>query len=370
MILHAKLSASGSARWINCAGSVKAEEGYLNTTSIYADWGTHCHELSEICLSSGTNAAEWIGKNLPENNAIEVDYEMADCAQSYVDYVRLIKGEKMIEQRVDFSPWVNEGFGTSDAIVIDDEHMHVIDLKAGKGITVEAESNTQAILYALGALNDFGLIYDIHIVTVHIVQPRLNNYSEWTLTKDELLKWGERIKQAADAALEADAPRTPGEKQCQWCKAKAKCPALMQLTENVLMSDFEHISSSPRELSDAQLKLALDTKKLITAWLDAVEDIVKERIENNQTFEGYKIVEGRSNRTWSNEDDAQEKLVSVLKDEMYETKFISVAKAEKLLGKTNAKLLEGLVVKSSGAPTLVPESDKRVSLNEILADFV
>jgi hypothetical protein len=248
--------------------------------------------------------------------------------------------------------------------------MHVIDLKAGKGIPVEAESNTQAILYALGALNDFGLIYDIHTVTVHIVQPRLNNYSEWALTKDELLKWGERIKQAADAALEDDAPRTPGEKQCQWCKAKAKCPALMQLTEKVLMSDFEHISSSPRELSDAQLKLALDTKKLITAWLDAVEDIVKERIENNQTFEGYKIVEGRSNRTWSNEDDAQEKLVSVLKDEMYETKFISVAKAEKLLGKTNAQLLEGLVVKSSGAPTLVPESDKRVSLNEILADFV
>ena len=294
MTAHAKLSASGSARWINCPGSVKAEEGFPDSTSIFADEGTMAHELAQLALELGGLAFDWEGLTLPENNATPVTREMCEYVQEYVNYVNILPGECFIEQQVDFSPWVPEGFGTCDAIVIDDEHLHVIDLKYGKGVPVYAENNTQGILYALGAYNELNQIYGFQKITIHIAQPRLDTATEWTLSIDELMAWGERISQAAQATQDPDAERIPSEKACQWCKAKAVCPALLAKTEAVLMSAFDDLDPvNPDQLTDEQIVTVLDNKKLIVAWLGAVEDHVTEKLKSGEEFTGYKLVAGR-----------------------------------------------------------------------------
>lgn len=369
---HAKLSASGSAMWINCPGSIRAEEvcGIKDKKSDYAKYGTKGHELAELCLTQQKDASEFIGKFLPECNEEPVDNEMAEYVQIYLDYVRQFKGAIMVEQRVDFSPWAKDGFGTSDTIIINDDTLTIVDLKMGKGVRVDAEDNTQGILYALGAINDFGGILDIKTVTIHIVQPRLDHVSEWSLTYDELMKWGERIKQAADLALTEDAPRNAGEKQCQWCKAKGTCPELYKQAELALSCQFDDLSlTNPDQLSDEQLQNALNAKKLILRWLDAVEDVVSDRLLNGGTLEGFKVVEGRSNRAWVDEQVAATHLIEALGSELYTRKIITPTQAEKLLGKKNAALLDGLVTKPQGAPTVVPVSDKRQSITVSAADF-
>lgn len=363
MAVHAKLSASGSHRWLHCPGSVKAEADLPNTTSFFAQEGTAAHELAELVLTGSGGAHSWLNKQLPENNAFTVTDEMADSVQVYVDYVRNLSGEHAYEQRVDFSDWVPDGFGTADAIVIQDETIRVIDLKMGKGVRVDALDNTQGLLYALGAYAEHELFKDFKSVVVTIVQPRLDHIDEWEISIDELLKRGEWIRQRAEEANSPDAERVPGESQCNWCRAKATCPALKRHTERVLLSDFESMETQSIDaLSDAQMREVLDNKKLIIGWLDAVESHVKERLEKGEQFDGYKIVSGRSSRNWSDESKAEALLVGELGEAAYEHKLLSVAKAEKVLGKARKSLIDELVIKSSGSPTLVPESDKRPSI--------
>ena len=367
---HAKLSASGSARWLGCPGSVKAEQGATERPSVFASEGTAAHELGERVLSDGGTCFDWVGRALLENNTVTVTDEMASAVQLYVDYVRNVKGELLVETRVDFSDWVSEGFGTCDAMILSGDTLHIVDLKYGKGVRVDAEENTQAVLYALGALSDFGMIYNINRVTVAICQPRLDHISEWSLSRDELMRWGERIKQGADLALSENAPRIPSEKACQWCKAKAQCPALAKLTEETILSGFDSVDSpNPDTLSDAQLRAALDSKKLILAWFESVEDLIKSRLDAGLPFAGFKLVAGRSLRVWRDEKSAEIALVEALGDDAHTTKLISVAQAEKALGKAGAAMLEGLIVKPEGAPTIAPESDKRPAINISAKDF-
>ena len=370
MTTHAKLSASGSARWINCPGSVAAEENFPNTTSIFAEEGTAAHELAEIVLSEGGSTFNWEGRFLPENNTNPVTQEMCNYIQDYVDYVRLIKGELLVEQRVDFSSWVHEGFGTCDAIVIDGSHLHIVDLKYGKGVPVYAEDNTQAILYALGAYSDYDMIHDIQQVTVSIVQPRLNNISEWSLSLADLLLWGERISQAAQATQEDAAPRVPSEKACQWCKAKATCPALHAKAEKLMLSNFDDFdAANPDSLTHEQLVQVLKGKKLLMAWLEAVEDYATFQLKAGKDFAGYKLVAGRSLRAWGDDEAAEKILIKVLGEAAFSKKLISVAQAEKTLGKGKTQTIDGLIVKPEGAPTLAPNSDPRPSVNISPASF-
>jgi len=172
MTAHAKLSASGSHRWAHCPGSVKAEEGIADRSSIAADEGTAAHELAELVLTHGGACHDWIGKRLIESNAYTVDQEMADYVQQYVDYVKSHSGQHEYEQLVDFSEWVPGGFGTADALVLDGNTLRVIDLKYGKGVQVDAFENTQGLLYALGAMSDYEYIAEIEKVVICIVQPR------------------------------------------------------------------------------------------------------------------------------------------------------------------------------------------------------
>lgn len=372
MTIHAKLSASGSHRWTQCPGSVKAEEGFPDTSSPFAQEGTNAHELAELVLTQGGSAFDWEGKPLIENNAYTVEREMCGYIQEFVDYVKALGGDQQYEQRVDFSDWVENGFGTADvtAYVAETETLHVVDLKYGKGDPVTAVNNTQGLLYGLGYYSDLSMIVPIKTVVIHIHQPRRDHVDEWELTVDELLRWGEWLKDRAQACLDDDAERVPGESQCKYCKAKATCPALHRHTQKLMMSEFDAFEPVNIDaLTDAQLKDVLDNKKLILGWLDAVESYVSDKLHNGESFEGYKLVEGRSLRQWADDQQAEATLSSLLGESAYTKKMISPAQAEKALGKADAKKLQDLIVKPAGKPTIAPADDKRPALTITANDF-
>jgi hypothetical protein len=368
---HAKLGASGSHRWTACPGSVKAEEGIEEKRSAFADEGTAAHELADLVLTKGGDCQSWVGKTLIDNNAVSVDQEMADYVQVYVDYVKSINGSHEYEQRVDFSDWVPEGFGTADALVVQGTTLYVIDLKYGKGVPVSAVENTQGILYALGALADYEVIHDIQRVVIVIAQPRMDSISEWSISKEELLRWGEWLSERAKEALADDAPRVAGEKQCRFCRAKPTCAQLLRVTHEVIATDFDNLAqmANPDTLTTRQLKKALDNKALIVSWFDAVEQHAFELLESGKSFPGYKLVAGRSLRQWADEASAEQALVGLLADEAYERKLLSVAKAEKVLGKSRAGAVAQLIVKPQGKPVIVPQDDKRPPLGAEVGDF-
>ena len=220
MTTHAKLSASSSHRWLHCPGSIKAEEGYADSSSEHANEGSAAHWLGETCLESGQQASEFLGQTLADYQVVVTD-EMVDAVQQYLDYVRSLGGNTLIEQRVDFSHVVPEGFGTADAIVMSGDTLHIVDLKYGKGVKVYAENNSQAMLYALGVLHDYDYLFQPEKIVLTIVQPRLDHIDEWEVTMDQLQTFASFAQTAASLALQDNAPRYPSDKACQWCKAKA-----------------------------------------------------------------------------------------------------------------------------------------------------
>ena len=362
---HAKLSASGAHRWALCAGSRKAEEGVPDTTSPAAAEGTIAHELASETLIHGDHRLDHYE-----------DQEMAEFVREYTDFCRQIsKGAdtKLIEHRVDFSDFVPGGFGTGDFISIKDRHADLVDLKYGIGVRVSAQNNLQGLCYSLGTQSDFGWIYEIDTITFTIVQPRLNHIDSWTISVPELLKRGEWLKQRAEEAMTDDAPRTPGESQCRWCKAKATCPALQQLTADTLMVEFDDISeaTNPDALTEEQLSNALSNKALIIGWLEAVEKTARAKLESGEAFPGWKLVAGRANRRWADEDKALAALVGILGDPdlATTTKVLSPAQAEKALGKAKKAEIADLITTPTGAPTLAPVDDPRPAVGVSIDDF-
>lgn len=370
-VAHARLSASGSHRWLACPGSVKAEQGYKDSSSPHALEGTAAHELAELVLTRGGNAFEWEGIALPETNSHTVTREMASNVQQYVDYVKGLGGHQMYEQRVDFSEWVPEGFGTSDAIVIGGDTLHAIDLKYGKGLRVDAEENTQGLLYLLGAFSEYDMLYGFQRMVITIVQPRLDHISEWEIDRADLLRWADWIKEKAAEAVQDDAPRHPGESQCRWCKAKADCPTLETYVHGIIATDFDSMDDleEPDGAGSERVATILAAKPLIVSWLDAIEQVGRERIESGQTLPGFKLVAGRSIRRWADDGEAEQRLAALLGDKSHERKLLSVAKAEKALGKKRAAELADLIIKPEGKPTMVPEHDSRPALGATCDDF-
>jgi len=296
---------------------------------------------------------------------------MTDYVQEYLDYVQAFQTSTTMlfpEQQVDYSDYVPDGFGTSDAIIIDtsDHTCHIFDLKYGKGVSVDAKDNTQAQLYALGVISDYGFIHPIENVVIHIVQPRTGNYSYWERTPEQLHEFGKFAQLKAEEAFSDDAQYKPSDKACQWCKFKGVCKALLEHTHNVISQEFTDLTEDHQQIStmsDDELRLVHTNAKLIRGFLDAVESHIKHQLEAGQTFTGYKLVEGRSIRKLTSE------ATTKLKDnpDCWENKLLTLGKLEKLFGKKDFAALD-ITSKPPGKPTVVPESDKRKSI-DVTQDF-
>lgn len=373
MIAHAKLSASGSARWLACPGSVKAEEGFPNTSSKFADEGSLAHALADLVLSHDHDPRQYIGQSI-DGSACAVTPDMVEFVEGYASYVRSFGGEQFYEVRLDLSHVVRDSFGTADAIAINGGTLHVIDLKYGKGVQVDAENNTQAMLYALGALEAYGFLHDIGEVVLHIYQPRIAHFSQWSLSVPDLLAWADWVRERVALTEQRDAPRIPTEKGCQWCKAKHSCKALADFTSEIIIADFDNLEpcdlETPETMTHEQIARVMSAKKLILGWLDAVENHITHAIERGDKFPGWKMVEGRSVRQWSDESAAAAALLSVADEsDIYTRKLISPTQAVKLLGKVKADAIADYIIKPPGRPALAPDSDKRPSIDDASDDF-
>lgn len=390
MTQHAVLGASKSAQWINCPGSIALSAGLPNKGSTYADWGTAAHTLAEWCLNPADGqhdeAARFIGRSIAVGEVfIRVDAEMADVVQCYVDYVRDVVnstgGTLLIEQRVDYSACIGvpESFGTADTIILAGDEIIVVDLKTGRGEEVDAFENSQLRLYALGALEEFGLVGEFKQARLVIVQPRVSRKpSEHVDTLADLeafrLKAWSSAQRAAMHLATGNPPDdalVPGEKQCRWCLAKSTCPKLQAEVSRTVFDDFEALVATdeptPVTPSDAEAEAR------VFARLDMIEGWIEARRERARTLAasvelpGYKLVAGkRGARAWTDAEQAEATLKAMrLKvDEMYDFKLISPTKAEKVLKDNPRKWakLEGLITQSEGKPAVVPVSDKRPAL--------
>ena len=395
MAEHAKkFSASSADRWVRCAGSINAVEGIEQTTSVYAEEGTKVHEIAANSLIKWHNSLkeftydELWGTYSDLLSDIVATYDTTlshdlDNLETYLYYIasefeEIIDGDTQgnnlkphgflaIEQKVNYSNLAPQGydttndfFGTADAIIYDEltRRLHVIDLKWGKGVKVEVEENYQLICYAIGAMNAYGWLYDIEWIDLHIVQPRMNNTKSIYFGVEKLLEYEKLFKQAIQAALQPDAKRTPHDKACKWCPVKATCPALLELTKNAAISNFEKL-----ELSDDDYRYILDNSDLISNFIKSVEEKTYNKLVAGGSLEGYKLVQGRSTRKWT--DDAEEALKGSLGEAAYSKKLIGVTEADKKIPK---EVMEELTQKEIGKPLLVKQEDKRQELiiNETL----
>tara|TARA_R110000803_G_scaffold135896_1_gene202837 strand:+ start:2069 stop:3193 length:1125 start_codon:yes stop_codon:yes gene_type:complete len=368
---HAKLSASSSARWLNCTASVEQVSKYPNASSPAAMEGTAAHELGDICLSDfNKSPSDFLGKSLFDEPSIVINAEMILHIQDYVDYVKSFMtstSNLMVEAKVSYSDYAHQGFGTSDVVLINDDTCHIIDLKYGRGISVDAENNTQLMLYALGVYQEFYFKYDFKHFELHIFQPRTNNITQFYISLADLLEFGQKVKKASWNIMNDSTAYAPSDKACQWCPHKGNCNALQTHTEKVIGSEFDDLTLSAVETVDYQL--ILDNKSLIESWLKAVEEVAFDKLSNDEPVKGYKLVQGRSTRRWNDTEQAAQRLEFQFGEKAFTKKIISPTQAEKLYTKSEFNDIAEFITKPVGKPTLAKESDKRISINNCNDDF-
>ena len=371
MTNHSLLSASSSHRWLHCPPSARLCEGYDDKGSNFAAEGTDAHALCEYKL----RAALGMEAKDPTEDLSWYDAEMEESANGYAAFVmELVEEAKkncsdlvvLIEQRLDYSRYVAEGFGTGDCVIIADGTLHIVDFKYGRGILVEAEDNPQMMLYALGALELFDCIYDIDTVSMTIFQPRRGNVSTYTLPKADLYEWADTVlAPAAELAWSGEGEYHCGE-WCQFCKAKADCRE--RANANMELAKYEF--KQPPLLTDEEVEEILGRIDELIAWASDIRDYALQAAIGGKHWTGYKLVEGRSNRKYTDER-AVVAAVRAAGYDPYEHKVLGVTAMTTMLGKKQFNdILGGLVTKPQGKPTLVPDSDKRPAMTNIINEFM
>ncbi|MBS4958172.1 MAG: DUF2800 domain-containing protein [Clostridium sp.] len=381
MMAHAILSASGASRWMACTPSARLEQNFENKTSEYAAEGTLAHELGELKLRKeleglSTRSFNSKVKKIQEDKLYTAD--MPDYVDMYVETCleRVSEAKAKtpdalfkIEQRLDFSEWVPEGFGTGDFVIIADGTMEVCDLKYGKGVPVSANNNKQMMLYALGAISEFSFLYDIEKVRMTIIQPRLDNISTFEVTVEDILKWAEEyVRPKAELAIKGEGEFCAGN-HCRFCRAKAVCRARAE--KNLELAQYEF--QKPPTMDNNDIAYVLSKVDELVNWASDVKEFALEQALKGEEFDGYKVVEGRSNRKWSSEDDVAKVLIGQGFQEniIYTKKLDGISKIESSIGKKEVqRLLGDYIIKPVGKPTLVPITDKREPYNPAKVDFL
>ena len=361
---HAVLSASSSHRWTKCTPAARLELEFDDTQSSAAAEGTAAHALAEHKLRKALKMRS--KKPISPFDCDEMD-EHTDAFVSFVlEQLELAKQScsdplVLIEQRLDFSKYVPDGFGTGDCILISDKTLHIIDLKYGMGILVNAEHNSQMMLYSLGALEIYDSLYDITEVSMTIFQPRRENVSTWTIPVDELRDWAEyELKPKADLAFRGEGEYCPGD-WCTFCRAAVKCRARAEEKLKLAQSEFR----LPPLLTDVEIEEVLGKLSDITKWAnDLLAYATDAAVNHGKEWSGYKVVAGRSIRKFKDEDAVAEAAKASGYKDIYKQSLITLTEFEKLMGKAKFnEVLGDLIYKPPGKPTLVPVSDKRPVLN-------
>ena len=366
---HALLSASSAHRWLHCTGSPLLEKEFPDTTSVYAKEGTLAHELCELKLKKYTTVMPKGTYTRAHNKITKSELwqnEMESTSETYLEYVKgimlacKIAPAVLIEKRVDFSRYVPEGFGTADCLILAGDTLHVIDYKHGKGVVVDADHNPQMMLYALGAIDELSLLYRFKSIHMVIVQPRVNNISEFTMTADELREWGESVvKPKAEAAISGKGEFEAGD-WCRFCRAKQQCKTRYESNDSLYPELSER--HDPRLITLDELGEYLKRGRDMAAWLEDMKEYALSETLAGAEVPGWKAVEGRGSRAFTDTDEAVDTLIKNGIDErvLYERRVLTLAQMEKAVGKKAfGEIVGNLVVKNPGKPTLVEESDKR-----------
>lgn len=397
--IHAILSASSSKRWLNCTPSARLEQNFPNESSVYAEEGTAAHALGEYKLRKYLH--ERVQRPTSEFDSEEMEVNTDIYAEFIINQIERIKETcphplVMVEERLDYSYLVPDGFGTGDCVIIADGTLYVNDYKNGKGVFVNCDHNPQMMLYALGAYHAYGYLYDIQKVSMTIIQPRLENISTFECTVDELLDWGESyVRPRAKLTFEGKGEQVPGD-WCRFCRARCACKACAQealalvkeefldldtgvledeqrcdcLEETDATASFDPDTSaptfkSPALLTKTDIEQMLPTLNRIESWIEAIFAYVSsEAINHGVTWEGYKVVEGRSKRQFLDTKSVAAAAQKAGYTDIYKTELISLTEFEKLMGKKKfQEVLGEYVVKPPGKLSLVPDSDPREAID-------
>lgn len=370
--MHARFSPSASKRHLICTPSLILEEQFPDTTSDFAKEGTAGHALAEHLIKKYLK----IRSRRPTS-----DYytdQLVEAVDDYVGYVKeQIEAAKTldttatfaVEQRVDVSNYVADCFGTADMVIVTKDMLHIIDLKLGKGVPVSAEENTQLMIYALGAIDSYDFLYDFQRVKLTIYQPRLQRLSTWETTVADLRQWADDVLKPKGAmALAGEGEYSPGE-HCRFCKAKNQCRA--RANEMLKMAQLE-FKAAPL-LSDEEIAEVISKADELARWASDIYAYAQDKaITEGKEWTGYKLVRGKTNRKYTDENDVIEAANKAGYRDIFKTSLIGITEMEKLMGKKKFNdILGDLVYKPEGKLTLVPETDKReaVHISTATEDF-
>lgn len=367
---HSTYSASGAHRWMRCTPSAQLEQQFPSEASTYADEGTAAHDLAEHKLKKALKMRS--NKPTSPYHSAELD-EMTDIYAEYCLSLILKAKENcpdlqiLIEQKLDFSDYLPKGFGTGDLVVVGSGTLHVVDLKYGRGVVVSAQKNPQMMLYALGALSLFGMLFDIEKISMTIIQPRVDNFSTYEISVDELISWAEEeLKPKAILASTGGGEFCAGD-HCRFCRARNQCRARAAKNMQLLKYEFQN----PDLLTDDEISEIIGLAEELAKWASDVYTYATAlAINEDRQWDGFKLVEGRTRRKYSDEAAVAETAKAAGYTDIFKQTLVTITEMEKLMGKKKFReILGGLVEKPAGKLILVPEKDNRVAVDPIGAEF-